>query len=139
MRHYSLAQQATEQAQRLTHYREAIKLYKGAYASEISYTWAVTLREAFQQYYLNILLQVAQLYLEASDHEQALEFCQRAIEADNLMEEAYRLSLRIYAAMGNRAGLVRQYQRCRDVLQREINAEPSQQTQSLYQELSRLT
>jgi DNA-binding SARP family transcriptional activator len=45
------------------------------------------------------------------------------------------LALRIYAAMGNRAGMVRQYQRCVEVLEREINAAPSLQTQNLYQEL----
>jgi DNA-binding SARP family transcriptional activator len=65
----------------------------------------------------------------------ALEFCQRAQNEDNLLEEAYRLGLRIYAAMGNRAAMVRFYQRCVDVLEKEINSPPSAQTQALYQEL----
>ena len=65
----------------------------------------------------------------------ALEFCQRALAIDNCLELAYRLSFRIYAAMGDRAAVVKQYSRCCEVLSREINTEPSLQTQSLYLEL----
>jgi DNA-binding SARP family transcriptional activator len=45
--------------------------------------------------------------------------------------------MRIYAAMGNRAGLVQQYQRCVEVLEREINATPSPKTLELFQNLNK--
>jgi len=45
--------------------------------------------------------------------------------------------MRIYAAMGNRAGLVQQYQRCVEVFDREINASPSTQTFELFQYLKK--
>ena len=137
MDQHKQALQETERSRKMAHFREMIKVYKGSYASEIPYTWTIPLREGFHQYYINVLMQMAQMHLEMSEHEAALDFCQRAIEADNLLEEAYRLSLRIYAAMGNRAGLERQYQRCREALLRDLNAEPSQQTQSLSHELTR--
>jgi len=135
LRENAMAQQSKDTLKKLSHYREAVKLYKGSYLPEINETWVLAPREALQQIFLNILLQVAELYMGMGNYDLALDYCQRALNEDNCLEAAYRLSLKIYAAMGNRAALVRQYQRCVEVLQREINTDPSPQTQSLYQEL----
>jgi LuxR family transcriptional regulator, maltose regulon positive regulatory protein len=135
LRENALAQQARDTIQKLSHYRESIKLYRGQFLPEIDETWVLAPRESLQQIFLNNLLQVSEIYLTMNKYELALEFCQRALEEDDCLEAAYRLSLRIYGAMGNRAGIVRQYQRCLETLQREINIEPSPQTRDLYQEL----
>lgn len=135
LRENALAQQAKDPLQKLTHYREAVKLYKGPYLAEVNETWVYSHREHLRQNYLNILLQVAEIYLEMSNYELALEYIQRALDEDNCLEAAYRLSFRVYAAMGNRPAVVRQYQKCCEVLHREINADPSPQTQALYLEL----
>jgi two-component SAPR family response regulator len=132
-----LASQTREAMQKQTHFREAVKYYRGNYLSEIEETWVLAPREYLRQNYLNILMQVSEIYLNLSNYDLAQEYCQRLLNEDNLLEDAYRLALRIYAAMGNRAGLVRQYQRCVEVLEREINAPPSIQTQELYQGLLR--
>ncbi|NMB54964.1 MAG: tetratricopeptide repeat protein [Leptolinea sp.] len=133
----ALASQANDPLKKLSHYREAIKLFRGNYLNEIEETWALNPREYLRQNYLNILINAAEIYLKLAKYDQALEYCQRALEEDNLLEDAYRLALRAFAGMGNRVGMIRQYQRCVEVLEREINAAPSQQTQALYQELLR--
>ena len=132
-----LASQAQDPMQKLAHFREAIKHYRGSYFSEIEETWVLPVRERLRQNFLNILMLVSEIYLDLSNYDLAQEYCQRLLNEDNLMEDAYRLALRIYAATGNRPGLVRQYQRCVEVLEREINAPPSMQTQELYQNLLR--
>jgi DNA-binding SARP family transcriptional activator len=43
--------------------------------------------------------------------------------------------MRVFAALGNRAAITRQYERCRTALQKEIDAYPSPQTVSLYETL----
>lgn len=123
--------------QKLSHFREAVKHYRGNYLTEIEEAWALSPRECLRQTYLSILLQVSEIYLNLSNYDLALDYCQRILNEDNLLEDAYRLALRIFAAMGNRAALVRQYQRCVEVLEKEINAPPSPQTQALYQDLLR--
>jgi LuxR family transcriptional regulator, maltose regulon positive regulatory protein len=130
-----LAAQAHDPVQKLSHFREAIKYYQGNYLPEILDTWVDNNRECLRQNNLNTLLQVSEIYLNQSNYELAQEYCQRVLNEDNLLEEAYRLALRIYAATGNRAGLVRQYKRCVEIFEREINSPPSQQTQALYQDL----
>ena len=64
-----------------------------------------------------------------------MEYCQRALEEDNLLEDAYRLAFQIYNATGNRAGLVKQYQAMVNLLEAEIGTQPSQQTRTLYKQL----
>ena len=133
----ALATQARDPMQKLSHFREAVKHYRGNYLTEIEEAWALSPRECLRQTYLSILLQVSEIYLNLSNYDLALDYCQRILNEDNLLEDAYRLALRIFAAMGNRAALVRQYQRCVEVLEKEINAPPSPQTQALYQDLLR--
>lgn len=131
----ALASQTSDPHEKLTHFREALTTYRGNYLTEINETWALNPREYLRQNYLNILMSAAQIYLDQNRYEQALEYCQRALDEDNLLEEAYQLSLKIYAASGNRVGLIRQYKRCVETLEREINAQPSPKTRALYEEL----
>jgi ATP/maltotriose-dependent transcriptional regulator MalT/DNA-binding SARP family transcriptional activator len=126
---------AKDPLRKLSHFREAIKLYKGTFLPELAESWVHTERESLQQIFLNILVQTAEIYLELGNFSLALEYCQRALKVDNCLEVAYRLSFRIYAAMGDRVAMVRQYSLCCEVLQREIHTDPSPQTQTLYQEL----
>ena len=118
-----------------SHLLDAVKHYGGRYLPEIEEDWVQSLREALHQNYISSLLQLAESHLDQTNFERALEYCQKAINEDNLLEDSYRLAFRIYAAMGNRAGLVRQYQSCVEILEREISASPSPQTQDLYQNL----
>lgn len=131
----ALGLQAKDPLKKLTHFREAAKLYRGDFLPEITDTWVFPLRESLRQICINILLQTADLYLGMANYTLALEYCQRALLVDDCLETAYRLSFRIYAAMGDRAAVARQYTRCCEALAREINTEPSPQTQMLYQDL----
>jgi two-component SAPR family response regulator len=133
----ALAFRASDPMEKLAHYREAIKVYRGNYLTDVEETWTLNPREYLRQNFLNILLKAAEVYFDMSKYDQALEYCQRALNEDNLFEEAYRMALRTFAAMGDRVGLIRQYQQCVDVLEREISTEPSPQTQALYQQLLR--
>ncbi len=135
LKEHALGLKAKDPLRKLTHFREATKLYKGGFLPEIGETWVHSGRESLQQIAINIMLQSAEIYLDMAEFNLALEFCQRALAIDNCLELAYRLSFRIYAAMGDRAAVVKQYTRCCEVLSREINTEPSLQTQSLYLDL----
>jgi len=131
----ALASRASDPLEKLAHYREAIKVYRGNYLTDVEETWTLNPREYLRQNFLNILLKAAGVYFDMANYDQALEYCQRALNEDNLLEEAYRMALKTFAAMGDRVGLIRQYQQCVDVLEREISTEPSPQTQALYQQL----
>jgi ATP/maltotriose-dependent transcriptional regulator MalT/DNA-binding SARP family transcriptional activator len=131
----ALGLQAKEPLQKLSHFREAAKLYRGPFLPEVKEGWAYSARESLQKICINILLETAEIYLDMANYNLALEYCQRALSLDNCLELAYRLSFRIYAAMGDRAAVVKQYSRCCEVLLREIKTKPSLQTEALYLDL----
>ncbi len=126
-------QDAEEQANRL---QAAIQLYKGPFLPDIYDTWVLPERARLQGLFTSALLKLAGYFHEQHKYDQALEYSQRLIQEDH-SEEAYRLSMQIYAAMGNRAGIVRQYEQCRQIMEEEYGSEPSLQTQQLYQSLIR--
>jgi two-component SAPR family response regulator len=121
--------------EKFKHYRTAIEQYKGEYLSEIDEIWAITDRQRYYQMYLDALMRLANMYMERKAYKTALRFAYQALSEDACLEDAHRLAMRIHAATGNRAAIVRQYERCRAALTKEINAPPSQQTRDLYETL----
>ena len=133
----SRAESTKVSQEKIDAYLEAVKYYQGLYLPEIEGTWVLAEREHLWQAYVSANLNLAQLYLEAGKTEQTLETCQRILEEDDCLEEAYRLIMRVYAAKGNRAEIIRQYERLKQALFEEVGAEPSRQTQLLFESLLR--
>jgi TolB-like protein len=67
--------------------------------------------------------------------ETAIATAQRLLQLDQAREEAHRLLMGLYAAAGHRAQALRQYQLCRDALQRELQAKPDAETERLYRQI----
>jgi DNA-binding SARP family transcriptional activator len=80
-------------------------------------------------------MRLAHLYMDRKAYKTSLRYCFQALSEDACLEDAHRLAMRIHAATGNRAAIVRQYERCRVALIEEINAPPSKQTRELYETL----
>jgi LuxR family transcriptional regulator, maltose regulon positive regulatory protein len=129
------AHAAKDTREKTKHLKIAIEQYKGEYLSEIDEIWAITDRQRYYQMYLDSLMRLANMYMERKAYKTALRYAYQALTEDACLEDAHRLAMRIHAATGNRAAIVRQYERCRAALTKEINAPPSQQTRDLYETL----
>jgi len=121
--------------EKINYLKNGIENYKGEYLSEIDEIWAITDRQRYYQMYLDALMRLANMYMERKAYKTALRYCYQALSEDACLEDAHRMAMRIHAATGNRAAIVRQYERCRMALTKEINAPPSQQTRELYETL----
>jgi LuxR family maltose regulon positive regulatory protein len=131
------AQGTTDPGEQAAAYRSVIRLYKGPYLPEVDGDWVWLEREQLAQAYMEAVLTLAKLHLEAKEYGVALEYCRRALAEDPCQEEAHRLAMRAHAATGNRAAVVRQFERCRQALLNEVNVPPSSQTTALYEMLMR--
>jgi ATP/maltotriose-dependent transcriptional regulator MalT/DNA-binding SARP family transcriptional activator len=131
----SLAEKAVNRELKIQHYLNALKFYKGPFLPDLDETWAAIERERLQQIYMDVLLRLANIYVEVHQYESALTYCQRALNDDPCQEGAHRIAMRIYAELGNRALVIRQYEQCRQALISEVDAPPSPQTQMLYETL----
>ncbi len=135
LKEITTAEKARDHDQKESHYLDAIKAYKGPFLPDLDETWAITERERLYQVYMDALLRLANIYVEGRNYEAALTYCQRALDVDPCQEGAHRIAMRVYAEMGNRALVIRQYEQCRQALRNEVDAPPSLQTQSLYETL----
>ncbi|MDB5530313.1 MAG: hypothetical protein JWR51_3416 [Devosia sp.] len=70
-------------------------------------------------------------YARAGRHGDAEPVASRLIAIDPLAEEGHRALMRAYLAADNRAMALRQYQRCRDILARDLGVEPAPETKAL--------
>ena len=70
-------------------------------------------------------------YERAARHKDAEPIASRLVEIDPLAEPGHRALIRAHLAAGERALAVRQYQRCRDILLRELSVEPAAETKAL--------
>lgn len=123
--------------QAIKHYRAAIDLYKGDFLPEINEEWALPERERLRQKYLDALKRLIEQYIDTSQPVEALEFANRYIREDPTNEAVHQLVMRIHAGMGNLSAVIYQYQSLRDLLERELGVQPSPQTISLFELLTR--
>jgi two-component SAPR family response regulator len=114
---------------------EAIAIVKGIYLPDIDSSWATIERERLWRLYADATLELARIHLESGSFNTALDYCHKILTEDKCLEEAHRLAMRAYAAKGNRAGVIRQFEICRQALMEEIQTLPSPQTASLYETL----
>jgi DNA-binding SARP family transcriptional activator len=98
--------------------------------------WAVQERERLRQIYTSALADLAQLYLDINQLDRCLATCQLALTQDRYNEAIYQLEMRAYAALGDRASIVRRYNACKAALMEGFGISPSQETEALYRDLT---
>jgi LuxR family maltose regulon positive regulatory protein len=135
LRKLAQARAATDADEQVVAYQEVIDHYAGPYLPDMEGTWVWPERERLWQAYVEAVLRLAEIYLETGEHEAALEYCLRILAEDPSLEAAHGLAMRAYAAMGDRAAVARQFERCEQVLLEEIGIPPSLQTKALYETL----
>ncbi|MEM7028135.1 MAG: tetratricopeptide repeat protein [Chloroflexota bacterium] len=129
------AQQTNDPAIQKRAFENITRIYQGAYLKEVDSLWVWTERERLSQEYLDVELNLAQLYLNEDDLQAALTCCERIWATEPTLEESYTLAMQIQAQQGNRAAVQRIYKRCRQVLQDEMGMDVTQKTKKLYETL----
>ncbi len=110
----------------------AISLYRGDLFEDDPYAaWCWEDREVLREGYLDALDRLAGLYLEQGVRERTIELSRRALKTDALRE---RMHLKLIEALwleGRPAEALRQYEVCRDILQRELRTTPCPEIEQL--------
>ncbi len=118
-------------------YRRAIELYVGELLPGDRYEdWAEGRRQELRGTFLSLLIDLARLYEERREHEPAIETLRRLLVEEPAREAAHVGLMRLYALSGRRGDALRQYERLREALARELGAEPASDTQRLREEIA---
>jgi TolB-like protein len=83
----------------------------------------------------DVAVDVFERLAAARSGEAAIAAAQRLLALDPVREETHRLLMRLHAVAGERAQALRQYDHCRDVLQRDLQAMPDAQTERLHRQI----
>lgn len=70
-----------------------------------------------------------------SNYRKGIHYARRALELEPLMEVGHQQLMRMLALSGRTSEALLQYENCRQVLQKELGVEPSEETQALYESL----
>lgn len=121
----------TQPDEAIPRYQEALALYSGTFLPDALYEdWTHSLRERLTRRYLEGAEALARLLVSHAPHE-ALTWCERMWEVDPLWEPAYQVAMRAYYVLGLRHMVVRTYRQCAELLRRELNVAPAEETTRL--------
>jgi DNA-binding SARP family transcriptional activator/TolB-like protein/Flp pilus assembly protein TadD len=114
----------------------ALALYRGDLLEEDRYEdWAAARREQLRRLAQLLIEHLAQLYDTAGQSAQSAEQWQRLLAFNPANEEAHRRLMELYARDGHRHQAIEQYQRCREAIRKELDAEPEAATVTLYEQI----
>lgn len=112
-----------------------LELYQGDYVQPFYSDWCTFKRDELRRMYLDARCLLAQIAWRQERFDECALHWQHTLTIDNCLEEAHYGLMRCYLRQGKRGLALRQYQRCRDTLQREMDILPGSTVQNLYQRL----
>ncbi|RJQ79667.1 MAG: hypothetical protein C4519_10870, partial [Desulfobacteraceae bacterium] len=116
---------------------KALLLYKDAFLSESTETYALSYRERLREKYLRTVTWLGGQYEERGVFDKAIECYQKGLEIDNLAEELYYRIMKCYASAGRKAEAIAVYMRCKRVLRAVLGVDPAPGTETLFKALSK--
>jgi DNA-binding SARP family transcriptional activator len=116
----------------------ALNLYQGDFVEDLlEGEWFLLRREELRREYLDALLLLGQLLFARADYAHAAETYRRAIDKDEVLEQAHRELMRCYARSGERGHALRHYQTLTRILRDELGSPPAAESVELYERLKR--
>ncbi|UCH48544.1 MAG: hypothetical protein JSU95_01625 [Betaproteobacteria bacterium] len=100
--------------------------------------WLIPARARIRQTACKTADKLVQLLVAADRTEEAIDTLHQRLAMDPACEPAHADLMKLFVRLGRRSDALRQYQACVEALQRELDAEPSAETKSLYASIQRM-
>src|SRR5262249_49343395 len=126
-----------EQLAKVGDFQRAADLYRGDLLDGISIPdagfedWLLVERTRLHDLAVDVLSRV----LATQTGEAAIATAHRLLQLEPAHEETHRALMRLYMVQGHRAQALRQYQICREALQRGLAVKPQAETEQLFRDL----
>jgi len=121
---------------------QACALYRGEFLAGLTVPesipyqeWAIVKQSALHDKAIGALSALATAHIRRGEYDRALTYTARMIELEPWSEEAHRQRMFVLMLCGQRTAALRQFEICRQFLSMELNTQPSQETETLYQEI----
>jgi DNA-binding SARP family transcriptional activator len=110
----------------------ALQLYTGDLLEGLYDEWVIPEQERLRSLYLDCLQQLMEAYRHRGLYAESLAYGRRILELEPPHEAIHREMMRIYLDSDQRSLALRQYEMCREVLSRQLEVEPMEETRALY-------
>ncbi len=132
------AARTPDRAQAAQQLEAAIALWRGDFAEDLDAgDWIIYQREELRRKYVQALIDLGTLYFAEAQYDRAVAAYRRLLALDNYQELAHRELMRCLVQQGEIGHALQHYQYLREMLQRELQAEPSPETTMLYERIRR--
>ena len=115
--------------------RTMVNLYHGDFAQPFYNDWCTLQRDELRLAYLDARHQLAQIAWRAEQFDESMVHWQHMLAIDNCLEDAHYGLMLCYIRQGKKGLALRQYRRCRDILQQELGDVPGVEVEKLHQRL----
>lgn len=119
---------------------EIVDLYRGPFLAGFSLpgsvefeTWITCERQIWERLYLDRLFALVKEWTVKGAYEVAIRYAERYLATNSLSEEVHRHLIALYAANGDRAAALHQFEQCVVVLERELGVRPLPETRATYE------
>jgi DNA-binding SARP family transcriptional activator len=117
-------------------FETALTLYGGDLLPEDLYEdWAALRREQLRTTYQELLAKLAGLHEALGDYERSVDSLKKLALCDPTNEQVQRKLMSAYASLGNRPQALRQFERCRTSLLRDLDVAPELATLKLHEQI----
>jgi DNA-binding SARP family transcriptional activator len=117
----------------------AVDLYRGAFLDGFSLPqspeydlWISESGVWNEHIYLSTLAELIKSKTATKDLASAIQYAQAYLAVDELAEDIHRQLIRLYAANGDQAAAMRQFEACSLALERELGVEPLPETRAVF-------
>ena len=116
---------------------KAINFYKGHFLPmDDDHPWMAPYRDRLRTKFHRLIMRLGDYLEEAGQWEKAVEYYERALDADDLAEELYQHLMTCYYKLGQWTEAIKVYHRCKKALSSSLGIDPSPKTQAIYKNLT---
>jgi two-component SAPR family response regulator len=112
--------------------RELLAVYPGHFLPGEDRAWAVGIREQLRTRFARLAADLSVILERSGAHDAAVELHRHGIELDPLAETFHTGLIRALLARGQKAEALEAFRRCRVLLRKGLNVDPSAETLALY-------
>ncbi len=120
--------------------QQIVDLYRGPFLASFSLpgraeyeAWLTWERQVWERLYLESLLALVKEWTVQGAYDVAIHCAERYLATNSLAEEVHNHLIALYAASGDRAAALRQFEQCVMVLERELGVRPLPETRATYE------
>jgi DNA-binding SARP family transcriptional activator len=121
--------------------QRAVKLYSGEFLEDFTLDqsafeeWLELERTRLRERAIEAMTMLLNHHLGSDDAKGGISIGCRLLGIDPFQEHVHRALMRLYLAQGRRQSALKQYQACRELLDRELGISPDAETEALYRQV----